>query len=295
MQALSYYLLYPLIYLIASLPFWALYTVSDVLYVLLRLSGYRKRVIVNNLKNSFPEKSDKEIAAIANNYYRYLCDLILETLKTLKMGESESRKRCAFHQEPWLTKLHQEGRSIVIVMGHYGNWEWAGPGFALNTPYPLVVIYRPLSHPYFEKMMTGMRTRFGTRITPEEKALRDMVARQKEITATAFIADQTPSDTRNAYWTNFLRQDTPVHAGPEKIARKFNYPMVFMNVKRVRRGYYEIFPELLSDNPKDTAENELTDAFIQRLEKQIAIDPVPWLWSHRRWKWKRPVVGWVVG
>jgi Kdo2-lipid IVA lauroyltransferase/acyltransferase len=288
MRTLFFYLLYPFIYLIASLPFWALYTLSDFFYVILRLSGYRKDVILNNLKNSFPEKSEQEIKSIADKYYRYLCDLLLETLKTLKMTEAETRKRCVFHQQPWLTKLHEEGRSLIIVMGHYGNWEWAGPGFALNTPFPLVVIYRPLAHPNFEKMMTGMRTKFGTRITPEEKTLRDMVARNKEVTATAFIADQTPSDIKNAFWTNFLNQDTPVHAGPEKIARKFNYPVVFMNVKRIRRGYYEIFPELLHENPATAAENEITKAFIQKCEKQIVSDPIPWLWSHRRWKRKRP-------
>lgn len=287
MQALSFYLLYPFIYLIASLPFRALYAVSDFLYILLRLSGYRRKVVLTNLKKSFPGKSEEEINTIANQYYRYLCDLILETLKTLRMNEEESKKHCALHEQPWLTKFHQEGRSIIIVMGHYGNWEWAGPGFALNTPFPLVVIYRPLRHPYFEKMMTGMRTRFGTRITPEEKTLRDMVARNKEITATAFIADQTPTGKTNRYWRDFLNQDTPVHAGPEKIARKFNYPVVFMNVKRIRRGYYEIFPELLSENPNTEPENAITDSFIERLEKQIIEDPVPWLWSHRRWKKKR--------
>jgi Kdo2-lipid IVA lauroyltransferase/acyltransferase len=288
MKALFFYLTYPFIYLIASLPFRVLYAFSDFAYTMLRLSGYRKQVIINNLKNSFPEKSDSEIQLISREYYRYLCDLILETLKTLKMNGQVSRERCAFHQQPWLTRLYDEHRSIIIVMGHYGNWEWAGPGFALSTPFPLVVIYRPLSNPHFEKMMTTMRTRFGTRITPEDKTLRDMVARQKETTATAFIADQTPSDIRNAYWTTFLNQDTPVHAGPEKIARKFNYPVVFMNVKRTRRGYYEIFPELLSEDPRATTEYEITDAFIRRLEKEIVADPVPWLWSHRRWKRKRP-------
>jgi KDO2-lipid IV(A) lauroyltransferase len=260
--------------------------VSDFFYLLLRISGYRKNVVIKNLKNSFPGKSDEEIEAIFREYYRYLCDLTLETLKTLKMTANESQSRCIFHQQPWLTKLHEEKRSIIIVMGHYGNWEWAGPGFTLNTPFQLVVIYRPLSHPYFEKMMSRMRTRFGTRITPVEKTLRDMVAHQKEITATAFIADQTAT-AKNAYWTNFLNQDTAVFTGPEKLARRFNYPVVFMNVQRVRRGYYEITPELLFHDSGATAENEISEAFTNRLEKEIIRDPVPWLWSHKRWKHTR--------
>jgi Kdo2-lipid IVA lauroyltransferase/acyltransferase len=170
-----------------------------------------------------------------------------------------------------------------VVMGHYGNWEWAGPSFTLNTGFQLVVIYRPLSNPYFEKMMSGMRTKFGTRITPVNNTLRDMVANRGKLTATAFIADQTATP-ENAYWTTFLNQDTAVFTGPEKLATKFNYPVVYMNVKRVRRGYYEIRPELLFDEPKTTKDGEISETFTKRLEKEIIQDPSTWLWSHKRWK-----------
>ena len=289
MQRFCFYLIYPLIYLIALLPFRALYWVSDFFYNILRLTGYRQHVVIKNLRNSFPAKNEKEIQVIGRSYYHYLCDLTLETLKTLKMTKRETQSRCIFHQQVWLTKLHEEHQSIIIVMGHYGNWEWAGPSFTLNTPFQLVVVYRPLSHPYFEKMMAGMRTRFGTRITPVEKTLRDMVTTQKETTATAFIADQTAT-AKNAFWTNFLNQDTAVFTGPEKLARKFNYPVIFMNVQRVKRGYYEITPELLFSNPASTSENEISEAFTKRLEKEIVRDPVPWLWSHKRWKHKRQKV-----
>ncbi len=286
-QALSFYLVFPFIYLIASLPFGVLYAVSDVLCFLLRLSGYRKKVVLANLKNSFPEKSPHQINAMYRAYYRYLCDLILETLKTLKMTDTETTSRCVFHGAEWLDKLWADKQSIMVVMGHYGNWEWAGPSFTLSTEFQLVVIYRPLSHPYFEKMMSGMRTRFGTRITPVNNTLRDMVANRGQITATAFIADQTATPD-NAYWTTFLNQDTAVFTGPEKLAKKFNYPVVYMNVRRVRRGYYEIVPELLFAQPKETADGEISEAFIKRLEQEILLDPVTWLWSHRRWKHTRP-------
>lgn len=288
MAALSFYLLYPIIWLIALLPFRALYIFSDLLYLLIRLSGYRRKVVMMNLRNSFPEKSEEEINRICNNFYRYLCDLILETLKTLNMNERQTNKRVKFHKTEWLDKLYAEKKSIVIVMGHYGNWEWAGPSFTLSTRFQLVVIYRPLSHPYFEKMMTRMRTRFGTRITPVDKTLRDMVAYKNEITATAFIADQTASN-QNAYWLRFLNQDTLAFSGPEKLAKKFKYPVVFMNVIRPKRGYYEVIPELLFENPETTAENEITDRFFSRLESEIKLNPVPWLWSHKRWKHKRIV------
>ena len=287
MQAILFYLTYPLIFAVVSTPFNVLYFVSDVLCLFLRASRYRKEVIVKNLKNSFPDKSEKEILTLCNEYYRYLCDLVLETLKSSRMSESESRERCVFHNQPWLSKLCEEGQSITIVMGHRGNWEWAGPGFALNSKFQLVVVYRPLSNPYFEKMMTGARTRFGTQITAVDRTLRDMVANKGKITATAFIADQMSVST-NAHWMTFLNQDTAVFNGFERLARKFNYPVVYMSVSRVRRGYYEVTPELLSLHPKDTDENEITEKFNSRLEQDIIRDPVIWLWSHRRWKHRKP-------
>ncbi len=278
-----FYVLYPFIYLLASLPFALLYKVSDFFYFLLKTSGYRKAVVVRNLKNSFPEKSDAEIESIFESYYRYLSDLVLETLKTLKMTEKEALERCHFKNTPWLDKLYEDKRSIIVVMGHYGNWEWAGPAFTLSTRFQLNVIYRPLSNTYFERMMTGMRTKFGTRITPVQLTLREMVATRNEITATALVADQTASP-ENAWWTTFLNQDTAVYVGPEKLARKFNYPVVYMNAKRIRRGYYEVTPELLFAEPKNTADGEICEAFMKRLEQEINSDPTTWLWSHRRWK-----------
>jgi KDO2-lipid IV(A) lauroyltransferase len=287
MQALFFYAVYPFIYVLAWLPFRVMYLLSDALYHIVKMTGYRRDVVIRNLKNAFPEKDDAAITLICNDYYRYLCDLILETLKTLRMSEKETRKRVVFHRKEWLDKLCEEKKSIMIVMGHYGNWEWAGPSFTLNTNYQLVVIYRPLSNVYFEKMMTRMRTRFGTEITPVDKTLRDIIANKNRITATAFIADQTATK-KNAYWTTFLNQETAVFTGPDKLARKFNYPVVYMKVSRVKRGYYEVTPELLFSTPGDTNENQISEIFTQRLAQDIVRDPVTWLWSHKRWKHKKP-------
>jgi Kdo2-lipid IVA lauroyltransferase/acyltransferase len=288
MQALLFYLAYPFIYVLASLPFPVLYKVSDLCFHILNLTGYRKEVVLKNLRKSFPEKTEQQIRDIANQYYRYLCDLILETLKTLRMTQVESKEHCKFFSKPWLEQYYKEGRSIIIVMGHYGNWEWAGPAFTLNRLHQLVVIYRPLSNTYFERMMVGMRTKFGTKITPVQNTLRDMVSNRSAVTATAFIADQS-APKRDGHWMTFLNQDTSVFTGPEKLARKFNYPVVFMNVIRPKRGYYQVHPELLFDQPKNTSETEISEVFTKRLEEEIQKDPTIWLWSHKRWKYKRPV------
>ncbi len=285
-QAISFYLVYPFIYLIASLPFSLLYRVSDFFYFILNLSGYRKKVVIDNLRNSFPNKSEEEIQSIRRSFFRYLVDLTFETLKTLRMGREESAAHCTMDNPVWLQELCKQKRSILIVMGHYGNWEWAGPSVTINTNYQLVVIYRPLSNVYFEKMMVGMRTRFGTLITPVQQTLRDMVAKRSLVTATAFIADQYPP-AEGKIWTNFLNQDTGFFTGPEKLATKFDYPIVYIHVARKSRGYYHVTPELLFDKPKESKEGEITLAFAKRLEKDILAQPETWLWSHKRWKHKR--------
>ncbi len=287
MQALGFYLALPFIYLIAYMPFRLMYVVSDLFYFILIATGYRKKVVKTNLRNSFPNKTEAEIHQLYKQYYSYLCDLIFETFKTISLTAEEAKKHCVFHKAAWLDKMYEEKKSILIVMGHYGNWELAGPSFTLNNPYQLVVIYRPLSNPYFERMFVKMRTKFGTKITPVNNTLRDMVANRNQVTATAFIADQTATP-ENAYWTNFLNQDTAVFTGPEKLSKKFGYPVVYMSVNKVKRGYYEITPELLFDDPKNTADNEICEVFTKRLEQEIIKNPVTWLWSHRRWKHRRP-------
>ena len=213
--------------------------------------------------------------------------MILETIKTLSLTEEEAKTHCVFNKADWLDEMYENKQSILIVMGHYGNWELAGPSFSLNNKYQLVVIYKPLSNPYFEKLFSGMRTKFGTKITPVNNTLREMVALRKQVTATAFIADQKATPD-NAYWTTFLNQDTAVFIGPEKLSKKFDYPIVYMSVNKIKRGYYEITPELLCADPKNTADNEISEMFIQRLEKEILKNPLTWLWSHRRWRDIKP-------
>lgn len=286
MQALSYYLTYPFIYLLASLPFPVLYAVSDLFAWVIIRSGYRRTVIQTNLRNAFPGKSTEEIDALTKDYYRYLCDLTLETVKTMKMSEVENKERVKLENGEALEQLFQQGKSIILMLGHFGNWEWFGPCITLNTNYQLVVIYRPLSHPYFEKMTTSWRTRFGTEITSVQQTLRTMVANKNRITATAFVADQYAPGL--AYWTTFLNQDTAVFTGAEKVATKFNYPVVYLHARRPKRGHYIVRAEVLFPDPGKTAENEISEGFTQRLEKDIVQNPVIWLWSHKRWKNKRP-------
>jgi len=284
---LTFYLAYPFLYLIGCLPFRTLYSLSDFLYVVIyKWIGYRKKVVLENLKNSFPTKSESEINQIAETYYRYLCDLILETIKKISLSKKETNKHVIYHVTPEVKKLVEEKKSLILLMGHYGNWELSGSAFTLSAGTQLYVVYKALSNPYFEKWMVKSRTMFGTRLIKMENTLRDMLSNRSNPAAYAFIADQTPV-VPTPLWLNFLNQDTPVFTGAEKLARKLNYPVLFINIKRMKRGYYEIFTEVLFENPKETTENQITETFFKRLENEIEKEPSTWLWSHRRWKYRR--------
>ncbi len=288
MNGLIFYLTLPFIYLISLLPFWLMYRVSDLVFVVLYHGlSYRKEVVVTNLRNSFPEKSEEEIQAIAKRFFRYFCDLILEAIKTLTISPRQAKKHLTFKGLEVLEQYYEKKQSIILVLGHFGNWELTGARFAVEPVHQLYIIYRPLKNKYFDQLAYHMRTRLGNRLYPMKETAKGMMDNSKDVTATAFIADQTPSP-RNALWLDFLQQDTPVFLGTERLARKFNYPVVYMSSKRPKRGHYTIELELLFDNPMDTADNEITLTHTKRLEKDIKEQPEIWLWTHRRWKHKRP-------
>ncbi|GAB4139279.1 MAG: lysophospholipid acyltransferase family protein [Bacteroidia bacterium] len=290
MQTIGYYLLLPFIYLVSVLPFPVLYLFSDFVHLILfGIIGYRRKVIYTNLKNSFPEKSDQEIKKIGREFEHYLCDLFLETFKTLTISEKEMLRRCTI--SPEAGKLFDDyfnaQKNVIIVMGHFGNWEWAGNSFSLTRKHQLYVIYHPLKNKHFNDLIIGMRTRFGTKLIPMKDTMRQMLANRNEKTnATAFIADQTPHPDR-AYWMNFMNQDTPVFMGTEAFAKKLNYPVIYVSVKKIRRGFYNIDADLLFEQPGKEAEYTITETHTKRLEKDIQLIPSIWLWSHKRWKHKR--------
>lgn len=292
MQAVIYYISLPFIYLISVLPFPILYLVSDLFYILMyHVIGYRRKVVMQNLRNSFPQKSEKELKKLEKKFYHYLCDLFLETFKTLTISPAKMEKHCYPTEKAIqiFKKLADENRNSIIVMGHYGNWEWGGNAFSFNCKQQLYVIYHPLANKYFNELIIGMRKRFGTDLIKMKETFKDMYARKESLNTTAFIADQTPSPDK-AYWTTFLNQDTPVFQGVEKISQKLNYPVVYISIQRLDRGYYVVDAEMLFENPKDTQENEILESFTKRLEQDIIKQPEIWIWSHKRWKHKRPII-----
>jgi KDO2-lipid IV(A) lauroyltransferase len=291
LKAIGYYISLPFIYLLSLLPFPLLYFLSDIVYVLLyRVAGYRKKVVRTNMCNAFPEKTEAEIDKLMKDFYHYFCDLFLETFKTLTISKQHMLKHCSLHPDAELLfkQLANEKKSVIIVMGHKGNWEWAGNTFSLCCAHQLYVIYHPLSNPYFNQLIIKMRTRFGTKLIAMKDTVKEMLKNRAELNATAFIADQAPAPDK-AWWMTFLNQDTPVFMGTEKIAKKMNYPIVYVSVQRLKRGYYTLNAYLLDSPPYDTTEGMITTHHTQQLEKEIIAQPETWLWTHRRWKHKRPV------
>ncbi|MBX7093581.1 MAG: lysophospholipid acyltransferase family protein [Flavobacteriales bacterium] len=292
MKALVFYLSLPLLYLISLLPYPLFYGLCDgIFFLVYHVFGYRKQVVRTNLKNAFPEKSEKERRKIERMYFRYLVDLMLETFKTLTISKKSALKKCEATPEAvkLFNEYHDKGQSVIIVMGHYGNWEWAGNTFSLSCKSPLYIIYHPLRNPYFDRLMYKMRTRFGNRLYPMKEAFKGMVANRKEVNVTAFIADQTPSP-ENAYWTTFLHQDTPVFWGTERLACKLDYPIVYITIDRYKRGRYRIHAKKMIEKPSLTREGEISEMHTRLLEEDIRRRPEIWLWSHKRWKHKRPAI-----
>lgn len=287
MKTVVYLISLPFIYAVSLLPFPLLYLLSDGLYLLVfRVLGYRRSVAEDNLRRSFPDKSDEERQLILRRFYRYFCDLALETLKTLTISPKSLQKRVVFRDVEVIDRHFQQQQSIILVMGHFGNWELAGAAFALQGKHPLYVIYHPLSNPHFERLFYRMRTRLGNRLYAMRQAIRCIMRDRDLLTATAFIADQSPTGSA-AYWTRFLNQDTAVFTGTEKIARKMGYPVIYISVRRVKRGLYEVTAEELAAAGADLAENAILERQTRRLEQDILSLPETWLWTHRRWKRQR--------
>ncbi|NND05319.1 MAG: lipid A biosynthesis acyltransferase [Saprospiraceae bacterium] len=288
MAALSYYILLPFIYLISLLPFRVLYILSDFLYfILYKLLGYRRKVVANNLENAFPEKTEVERLEIERKFYKYFCDLILETVKTLTISPEELKERVSVQHPGVFQSFYDQTQSVIIVMGHLGNWEIAGARFSQEPYHILYVIYHPMRNPYFDRLIYHMRTRLGNRLYAMKETFRGMARDRAVISATAFIADQTPSPD-HAYWTTFLHQDTPIFTGTAKISRKMRYPVIYVSVQQPRRGRYVINAEVLVEKPEQLSEDEISELYTKRLEKDIVATPHLWLWTHRRWKHKRP-------
>ena len=262
---------------------------SDVAFVFVfHIFKYRKKVVSQNLRKSFPDKTEKEIQEIAKKFYGNFCDIIIESVKFLTISKAAVVDRCRFENPELLDDLCDHGESAIMTLGHCGNWEMAGLSASIQLKHRSVVFYRPLKNPYFDQLIKNLRGRFGMELIPDAQVRQMLRQPRTHPNLYIFITDQTPHQASTSYWTTFLNQDTPVFKGTDKFAKMLKVPVFFAEMKRVKRGYYSIkFIEVTSD-PAAAQPDEITEKHTRALESAIIAQPDNWLWSHRRWKRKRP-------
>lgn len=289
MNTLVFYLVYIFLWVLAWLPLRFLYVFSDIIYLFnFYVLQYRKAIVFENLRNSFPLKTETEIKIIAKKFYRHFSDLLVETIKLIHFSQTDINKHISFKNPEVFDHLFDQGKHVSAALAHYGNWEWL-TGLVEQIPYPVVSIYKPLKNKPFDNFINNLRKKFGTELVPMEKTMLAVLNKkqQNKPTIFVFITDQTPIWIRIKHWTMFLNQETPVFLGIEKVAGKVGHAVVYISINKVMRGKYEAEIHLLTEDASTLAPLELTEMHVRLLEKIIEEKPEYWLWSHRRWKRKK--------
>lgn len=275
---------------LAHLPWPLLYLVAEGFYFLLAyVVKYRWRVVLENLSKSFPEKSEAEIRRIGKAFYRHFAQVMVETLKLGVMSDAELKRRVLLRNPEVLERHFRAGRMALGLSSHAGNWEWVLTAGAVWLSAEADGVYKPLRNPFFESFMAELRTRTGAGLIPMRDTLRDLMQRKGEVRVVSLLSDQAAGPEDRPYWTTFLNQDSGFYTSADRLAARFKAPVVYVSLRRLRRGYYEMELTELYDGDAPLPANEfpITDAFVRALEKDIRAAPEQYLWTHRRWKHKR--------
>ncbi len=280
--ALAYYLL---VIPLSILPLPILYVFTDFFYLLIiTIIPYRKSVIEGNLKRSFPEKSEKELKRVKRAYYRHFTNLLAEGIKNLSISKAWLKRRFVVKNPAVMEELAKKGKNVLLVSGHYNNWEWLISAQPFLFPFKAYGIGMPLSSKFWDKRINARRSRFGMNVIHAGNYKSALTADSDELNAVLVLSDQSPGDARKSYWTRFLQQETAVLFGAEMLANELDYAVVFFTTRRKKRGYYEMELQLITDQPKTLSWGEITERHVRLLEMEIIENPEFWLWSHKRWK-----------
>lgn len=279
-----YYILYGFLYLVSLLPFWILYSISYIAYVIVYyIIGYRKQVVLSNLAIAFPEKSLDERKLIAKKFYKNLTDSFIETVKLFSISKKQLQKRFRCDSDS-LNDYYAADKNVQFHLAHFFNWEYANLSFSLNSKNLFVVVYMPLVNKAMDKIFISLRTRFNAKMISATSYVRDFKPYSKEKFSLVFVADQSAGNTLSAYWLPFFGKLTPFVTGPEKSARLNNTICYYAKFKKVKRGYYQVQFFNLTSNPRQLKEGDITKRMITYIEENIKEQPENYLWSHRRWK-----------
>lgn len=285
-SALIYYVI---VIPISLLPFGVLYLISDIVYgILYYIVGYRKEVVRKNLKSSFPELSDTARSTIEKKFYKHFADFLVESAKSLSISDKEIRKRCSITNPEVVNEYYEQGKDVIVLCGHYNNWEYYAVGIAQQIKHNTVAAYHPLKNKFFDRKILKSRQRFGMKMLSMRSVPRFFTQKpDNEPSLSVMLNDQSPSDPKNAYWNTFLNQDTAWMRGAEKIAKKHNQVVLFGAIRKKKRGFYEVKFTQISEDVSKEKKGYVLDKHAEFLETVIKENPEFWLWSHRRWKHKR--------
>lgn len=277
------------VYVLSILPMFILFLLSDMTFVLVyHALGYRKKVVFENLKNSFPEKTEREIQKIAIDFFHHFCDLMFESIKSLTISPQQVKKHLCIHNPELVEKYLEDKKDILLYTAHQGNWEWL-MFLPLFFPYYYNTLYRPLKNKYFNGLLQLIRQRFGMHLVEERKGYRTIfkLKEAKIPMMNCLIGDQSPTLNSAKYWHSFLNRETAFFGGPDTIARKMDQVVLFPNFEKLGRGRYELRFKLIADDPKIEKRPGIVEKYVRQLETTIRKSPELWLWSHRRWKLSR--------
>ncbi|HEY5690848.1 MAG TPA: lysophospholipid acyltransferase family protein, partial [Cyclobacteriaceae bacterium] len=273
---------------ISSLPSWILYRISDFMYlVLYRIAGYRKKVVSNNIKNSFPEFSLAQQKLLERQFYKHFCDLVMESIKAFTISKKELQKRFVERNPELFQKYYDNGQHVTLVGGHSGNWELYAISVALNLPHQPVALYAALHSAFLNSKILASRSKFGLWMKSYAEVKEMMRKEIERPIAVIFGSDQSPNIKQQPYWTEFLHQETGVQFGAEKFARDNNTPVIFGFIHKTKRGHYEMEYKLVCEQPNELPLGAITERHTRMLEEDIRKEPSFWLWTHKRWKRKK--------
>jgi KDO2-lipid IV(A) lauroyltransferase len=271
---------------------WALYALADVLYILAYyVARHRHAVIREQLAKVFPSSTQAERTRIHKRFLKNFCDVLVELVKSLTLTPAEMIARVRIVNLHALRTHLEAGRSVMLVTSHLCNWEWLLQGVVLQLGFPLDAAYKPLHDAWAERLMLEARSRFGARLIPAKELLADFLSRRAVVRALAMNADQAPVSAEKRYWTRFLGQDTAFYVGAEQIARATRLPMLYLVMRRAKRGSYEVEVRQLWDGRERLDPNAVTERYARACEADVLANPADWLWSYRRWKLRKPLYG----
>lgn len=289
MQLLLFVVFYPALWLVSKLPFRLLYGFSDVVFlVVYHVAGYRKRTVRKNLSLAFPEKTPAERRAIERKFYRHLCDMFLEMIKTMSISEKEIGARFRITNLDAYLDLERKGKSIALLCAHYASYEWV---ISLNRhiSFKGYAIYKRIANRHFDKLVRDIRSRFKAYLITTKETIPTIQENQANgvLGLYGFASDQSPKASKIFHWGMFMGIESPIITGAEMLSKRFDMNVMFLKVCKVKRGFYEATFVQSFENPREVPDYQISDAFMRCVEQQIREAPEFYLWTHKRWKTKK--------